>query len=326
MTDKLVSIIVPVYNVEKYLHRCVDSILAQTYTNLEVILVNDGSPDNCPTICDEYVAKDSRVKVIHKENGGVSSARNAGLRIFSGEYLTFIDSDDFVGEKYVESLVENTADNIGIVISSYKTVSPDLQFIEYVSGTNTDITVQFNDEFDFSKETINHGICCKLFCRTVIDGLAFSENIFLGEDTLFNAKAFQKSDFIRYITDASYYYVKYDESLSHGKIAENKLSVLSAFDEIINVFPKNSASYFGCIEAYIQKCFSLYGNAVVLQGSNDEVVKRLYSLIKSDKTYSIYKTAHKTLKIRLKYNLLIHFRKLYDALLLLKEPLVKHYT
>lgn len=100
----LISVIVPVYKVEPYLHRCVDSILSQTYTNLEIILVDDGSPDNCPTICDEYAKTDKRVKVIHKENGGLSDARNVGMAAASGEYLMFVDSDDWLENNAVETL------------------------------------------------------------------------------------------------------------------------------------------------------------------------------------------------------------------------------
>lgn len=94
--NERISVIVPVYKVEAYLNRCVDSILAQTYRDLEVILVDDGSPDNCGAICDGYAAADSRVRVIHKENGGLSSARNAGMEIATGEYITFVDSDDWI--------------------------------------------------------------------------------------------------------------------------------------------------------------------------------------------------------------------------------------
>ena len=101
-----VSAIVPVYNVEKYIYRCVDSILNQTFSDFELILVDDGSPDNCPQICDEYAKKDSRIKVIHKENGGLSSARNAGLDIASGEWISFIDSDDWIHKDYLLYLPE----------------------------------------------------------------------------------------------------------------------------------------------------------------------------------------------------------------------------
>ena len=100
-----ISVIVPVYKVEQYLKRCVDSILHQTFSDLEVILVDDGSPDNCPAMCDKYAGTDSRVKVIHQKNAGVSAARNAGLSVASGEYITFVDSDDFIDPQMYEKML-----------------------------------------------------------------------------------------------------------------------------------------------------------------------------------------------------------------------------
>ena len=101
----MVSIIIPVYKVEQYLARCVDSVLAQTYRDIQVILVDDGSPDCCGAICDDYAAKDSRVLALHKENGGVSSARNFGLQFVKGDYVTFCDSDDFYEPGWIGALV-----------------------------------------------------------------------------------------------------------------------------------------------------------------------------------------------------------------------------
>lgn len=105
MENPLVSIIVPVYKVEDYIHRAVDSLICQTYTNLEIILVDDGSPDNCPKICDDYSQLDNRIKVIHKQNGGLSDARNVALDAMSGDYVTFVDSDDYVSMDYIEQLL-----------------------------------------------------------------------------------------------------------------------------------------------------------------------------------------------------------------------------
>ena len=98
--DDLISVIVPVYNVENYIAQCIESVIKQTYTKFEIILVNDGSKDNSGKICDEYALKDERIKVIHKENAGVSSARNVGIKQSKGQWITFIDSDDWVEEKY----------------------------------------------------------------------------------------------------------------------------------------------------------------------------------------------------------------------------------
>lgn len=124
MQTPLVSIIVPIYKVEPYLRRCLDSIVNQTYTNLEIILVDDGSPDGCPQICDEYAAKDKRIVVIHKENGGLSDARNAGLDICKGEYIFFIDSDDWIKTDTIEFLYKITQDKKSdIVIGDYITTT-----------------------------------------------------------------------------------------------------------------------------------------------------------------------------------------------------------
>lgn len=107
MTEPLISVIVPVYNVELYLDRCVESIVNQTYRNLEIILVDDGSPDNCPVICDTWSERDARIKVIHKVNGGLSDARNAGMAVASGELIGFVDSDDWIREDMYQQLLEN---------------------------------------------------------------------------------------------------------------------------------------------------------------------------------------------------------------------------
>lgn len=109
--EDLISIVVPIYKVEKYLKRCVDSILAQTYKNLEIILVDDGSPDNCGAICDEYQKQDNRIQVIHKENGGLSDARNKGIDIAKGKYIAFVDSDDFIHPKFIETLYNLCIEN-----------------------------------------------------------------------------------------------------------------------------------------------------------------------------------------------------------------------
>lgn len=106
----LISVIIPVYKVEKYLCRCVDSVLEQSYTNMEIILVDDGSPDNCPVMCDEYARQDSRVKVIHQENAGLSGARNAGIDMAQGQWLAFVDSDDYLAADFLERLYQACVD------------------------------------------------------------------------------------------------------------------------------------------------------------------------------------------------------------------------
>ena len=124
--NPLISVIIPVYNVREFLNRCVDCVINQKYKNLEIILVDDGSSDGCSLICDEYGNLDSRIKVIHKNNGGLSDARNAALDIMQGEFVTFIDSDDFVSEFYVENLYQAIKEKECDISASW--------FIDYYEG------------------------------------------------------------------------------------------------------------------------------------------------------------------------------------------------
>ena len=175
----LITVIIPIYKVEQYLRRCVASVLQQTYKNLEIILVEDGSPDNCGRICDEYAHLDSRVRVIHKNNGGVSSARNAGLDIMTGEYVLFVDSDDFLALDCVEYLVGLLERfSVQICIGNYEdTRSSRCEFgqnqdcVELISGREA-------IERQFGKDLVQYVTpWAKLFARSLFAELRFPEGI-----------------------------------------------------------------------------------------------------------------------------------------------------
>ena len=141
----MISIIVPIYKVEKYINKCVDSILHQTYDELEIILVDDGSPDNCPAICDEYAKKDSRIQVIHKQNGGLINARKSGLEIAKGEYIGFVDGDDWIEPEMYE-----------LFARQIKKYSPDMVISDfyYDSGTkpaNSEQNGRWNNHWKYYK-------------------------------------------------------------------------------------------------------------------------------------------------------------------------------
>lgn len=143
MNEPLISVIVPVYKVEEFIHQCVDSIIGQTYKNLEIILVDDGSPDNCPAICDEYAAKDSRVKVIHKKNGGLSDARNAGMSICTGDYIAYVDSDDWIEPEMYSGIMKMMLENdLDIVFCTVREVingeKAGIRYEYYPDGTVCD--------------------------------------------------------------------------------------------------------------------------------------------------------------------------------------------
>ena len=163
----LISVVVPVYNVERYLHRCVDSILAQTLSDIELILVDDGSPDGSGAICDEYVEKDRRVRVIHKPNGGVSSARNAGIEAAQGKWLCFVDSDDYIDKTYLEDfrLGDSEAD---MYMQGYRELSPDKDVIAEHQLTCTEASYLSEIIAESEDLCIMNSPCFKLYRAKII--------------------------------------------------------------------------------------------------------------------------------------------------------------
>jgi len=197
----MISVIVPVYNEEKYLRACVDSILAQTFRDFELILVDDGSTDNSSLICDDYAEKDYRVKVIHQKNGGVSSARNRGLDIANGEYVTFIDSDDWVLSDYLENLNARAAASKCDLITSgliwwYNDVKHDADTLENVDIM--DLSVESDLIRIISQKQMTSPVC-KLYKLAIIKkyDLSFDIKIAFGEDRDFNVR------FLKYINNVS---------------------------------------------------------------------------------------------------------------------------
>ena len=169
---ELISVIIPVYKVEEYLRESIDSIIAQTYTNLEIILVDDGSPDNCGKICDEYAAKDSRIKVIHQQNRGVSAARNAGLNNATGDYIGFADSDDYPESNMFEELYDSLkANSSDIAVCGVKKF--ELESRSFFYGNNCVDKTEFLQAL--LKEDITSFLWNKLFKKELFDGIVFPE-------------------------------------------------------------------------------------------------------------------------------------------------------
>lgn len=197
------SIIVPIYNVEKYLERCIDSILAQTYTDFELILVNDGSPDRCFEIMEQYAKKDSRIVIIHQENKGVSAARNAGLKIARGRYIGFIDPDDWVEKEMYQLMMDATMDaTIDLVCCNWKEdgVSKELSYT-IPSFMNNE---EFSEYFFKIPKSILDIVCNKIFKRQLIDNIYFDTSISQAEDYLFMCKIIEKVSAVRYIDQSLY--------------------------------------------------------------------------------------------------------------------------
>lgn len=201
MNTPTISIIVPVYKVEKYLHRCLDSIENQTFKDWECILVDDGSPDNCPEICDEYAERDSRFKVIHQENAGVSAARNKGLDVAKGEWVGFVDSDDWIEPNMYEFLYKNAIEkNVDVACCSAKF---------YKNGKTEN--VPFKDKGDvFYKfrhyQTYMHSLCNKLMRRDLVGRIRLNTQMKTAEDLLFVFDVFTESNIRIFFSAVPLYY------------------------------------------------------------------------------------------------------------------------
>lgn len=227
---KLISVIIPIYNVEQYLRRCIDSVLNQTYSQLEVILVDDGSPDKCPQICDEYKATDSRVKVIHKENAGQGLARNSALEIATGELVTFVDADDYIDSTHIENLytalVENNAQ---AVIGTHTAVDQNGQTrkIPLLFSAGVYEGQQIADEIvlpligadvDYPSDVmVDSSTCMNLYSMDIIrqNSLRFiSERYAVAEDQYFNIDYFYYAKRIVAVNEYGYYYFENTASTS----------------------------------------------------------------------------------------------------------------
>lgn len=237
-----VSIIIPVYKVEQYIYRCLNSVINQTYKKVEIILIDDGSPDNCPHICDEYAEKDSRIKVIHKMNGGLSDARNIGLKHVTGDYIFFVDSDDFIHERTVEYLVE--------LAERYKAdiVQCDRELGERDTFTSdafnqADKVNQYNNCTIFESSQNNVIICAKLYKKSVWDEIEMPVGK-LNEDDYTTWKLYYKAKEIVVSSYKLYYnYINPDGICSNLKKKPNIDYPIEAYHERIAFFDKIGNSH-----------------------------------------------------------------------------------
>lgn len=233
MNQGLVSIIVPVYKAEKYIHQCIDSLLAQTYRNIEVILVDDGSPDHCGKICDEYAAKDSRVKVIHQQNGGVSVARQTGIDHATGEYSIHADPDDWVELNMIEELVAKAvADNADMVICDFYRESKSEKTYD-CQNPGDDLSASAVLRKILSQQL--HGSCLnKLVNRSRIEGIGFTpEDLCILEDELYNIRILARKIKVSYLPKALYHYrIDNEDSLCNTISDKSFKSKVKAVSEI----------------------------------------------------------------------------------------------
>jgi len=257
MAELLISVIVPVYNVEKYLNNCVESIINQTYKNLEIILVDDGSTDNCPQICDEWAKKDDRIKVIHKKNGGAASARNDGLGFATGDYIAFVDGDDYLSadmyEKLMNLIVSYNADAAACAIvresaNGYREVWADGSLCEF----DTRSLLKWVGE---AEGILPVSPCNKLFSANTVKSIRFDENFKYAEDVLFNFEVAMNVKKLVLKSEPLYHYINNSDSVSHISFDENRFDEHRVMDKIFAIVKDDQDLLLHCVKGDVLKSF-----------------------------------------------------------------------
>lgn len=291
--NDLISIIVPVYNVEKYLPQCINSIINQTFKNLEIILVDDGSLDNSGKICDEFSKIDSRIIVIHKENNGLSSARNAGLEIAKGDFIGFVDSDDWLDENMYETLLKLIKDN-----------DSDISCCKFIKAAHSDEKIPVIDNEIIKSFTNIEGLnnfYTDLYTQTVVAwNKLYKRNLFnnvvyptgkIHEDEGTTYKLFYKANKITYTNKPLYYYRTTPNSITTRKFNKKRLDIIDVYDEKIKFIKtiNNSHIYSKTLKWYLFTLINCYFECYENMEDNEKYLASIKNKI--SETYKEYNRA-----------------------------------
>lgn len=319
--DKLISIIVPIYKVEKYLKKCIESILKQTYKNIEIILVDDGSPDNCGKICDYYKQMDKRIKVIHKNNGGLSEARNYGIREARGDYLLFVDSDDFIAENICEILINNINKySADMAICNFYYVFENKKAIKNEMSSKKDVQV-LEKENIIREYFLNYSVDLnvawnKLYKKDIFKGknaILFPVGK-LHEDTYIMYKIYYKLNRLVRINKPLYYYRQRNDSIISSFSIKNVEDIMGYIKDYY-IFSKNVdedlrqmiqieciKQYIGCIRRSMKANifndvkYLIYDMRNIIINNTKKIFNNKYASFKIKKHYLLIK-----LKIEIYY-------------------------
>ena len=315
-----ISVIVPVFRVEKYINRCINSIIRQEYQNIEIILVDDGSFDNSGKICDEYAKKDERIVVVHQKNRGLSAARNCGIDISKGEYICFIDSDDWISSDYVSTLfgliVNNDAD---MAVCSYIRTEKE----DALCNVPEDNIVEEYSSIEAMEKMYKQGIegigmtiaCNKLYRKYLFKEIRYPENRYF-EDIGTTYKLLYNSSKVIYIKKAMYYYFVNNESITRTNTNKKKMiDIIELLEEELEFYKDKDLTkmYFLCYRRLMENLIKMYYE------SNDNIGKEFSEWI-ADKYKFYYKRKKQIinsvikLKTRIKFMLFFINRKIYKWL------------
>ena len=304
-----ISIIVPVYNIENYIERCIDSIIGQTYDNLEVILVDDGSTDKSGLVCDEYAQKDSRVKVIHKENGGLSSARNCGLDNAHGDFIMFVDGDDYISKSMCRilysSIVENDSD---MAVCSINNIDENGNAIDFLNDDDP-LRDRVMSKTEFQDALIHKGnwyysvAWNKLYKAEILKDVRYPLN-HIHEDEFVIHHIIDNCKTISTVTDRLYNYISHSTSITHKKYNIRRLDIMTALTDRVMFYIKTEASRDVITTTAVENVKTLY-ITYMRSDMNEAGVK--------DRYCQIEKELKKAIRAVLRYRMRISYRLFLTA-------------
>lgn len=313
MEKDLISVIIPIYNVSKYLDKCIESIINQTYSNLEILLIDDGSTDNCFNICKKWSSLDNRITLFHNSNNGVAYTRNFGLEKATGKYIVFIDSDDYIDKNMIKSLYDNmikwdvdlsicgTYDDFNgkIINKKLKNKSKKYNIDEAINKI-------------YTTGYYGCGVCNKMFKSQIIKNLKFDENKKNAEEMLLLYNYMRKCKSVYYDSKPLYYYVQRETSITHSKTIN--IDLINSIKEVIKSEKKyNNKNNEIIINKYALACFQSY-NKFVLYGNDIKQEKELFDEIWKYKKI-IFVSKNSIFK-KIQVILCLYFNKLYKILLI----------
>lgn len=286
MTNPLISIIVPVYKTEKYLDKCVESIVNQTYKNLEIILVDDGSPDNCPQMCDAWAKNDSRIKVLHKVNGGDVAARNDGIEIAQGEYIAIIDNDDYMELDMIEYLYNLVEDNDA-------DISRCGFWFEYeLGGDSKNVTEDYEVKvFDYDEKMIDilmNGhvsgvIWNKLYKSEILKKHRLVKEDGYSDDILFNFRILKDNPKTVYCDKPKHHYLIREKSMTNADFSYGAFDIITAKQLMLNEFKDNEKVYPYAVKSFVMSAYIVLTGCIVSGKCKDRYDELRESIIKLKK-------------------------------------------
>ena len=306
----LISVIIPVYNVEKYIEKCILSVCNQNYKNIEIILVNDGAKDSSGVLCDKLADADSRIKVIHKENGGVSSARNTGIERANGDFICFIDGDDYVSSDYVSDMlnVAEKTDSDIVTSNQYKIwndgkteelfsqkAEKGSYFIK--SGTDTLADMLYG-------KTCYATCCCKLYKKEIFESIRFPK-LSMGEDSFTMYQCFLKAEKVAHLYKPNYYYVQHESSAMHTTNYDKFYDYIELSDTFMNTVNSNYSELFlPAVNRLIENNFWVY---MKMKNQPERYSLQIEHIIENIKKYRKYALTDKNVALRTRAACLISY-------------------